>query len=294
MAGSAGGGAAYAGGVRVDLHTHSSESDGTDSPSQVVLAAVRAGLDVVALTDHDTTRGWAEAEATAVGQPIALVRGAELSCRADGASVHLLAYLYDADDAALLAEADKVRASRLERARAMVDRITVDHPLTWDDVVAQTQPGTTVGRPHIADALVAAGVVVDRTAAFASILATGSPYYVPYYATPLLPAIEMVRAAGGVPVIAHPGAAARGRVISDDTIRAAAAAGLAGLEIEHRDNPPAQRARLSALAAELGLLVTGASDFHGDGKPNRLGEHTTSPEVLADVVAQGRLPLVGP
>ncbi|KGM14786.1 metal-dependent phosphoesterase, partial [Actinotalea fermentans ATCC 43279 = JCM 9966 = DSM 3133] len=263
-------------------------------PADVVAAAARAGLDVVALTDHDTTRGWAEAEAAAVRHGVALVRGAELSCRADHASVHLLAYLHDPDDAALLAEGERIRRSRVERAREMVDRIAADHPLTWDDVLAQTQPGTTVGRPHIADALVAVGLVTDRGAAFASMLATGSPYYVPYYATALLPAVRMVRAAGGVPVLAHPGAAARGRVISDDTIRAAAHAGLAGLEVDHRDHTPAQRERLSALAVELGLLVTGASDYHGAGKPNRLGEHTTSPEVLAAVVAQGRLPLVGP
>jgi len=280
--------------VRVDLHTHSRVSDGTDSPAEVVAAAARAGLDVVALTDHDTTRGWAEAEAAAVRHHVALVRGAELSCRADGASVHLLSYLHDAGDADLLAEGERVRRSRVDRAREMVERIAADHALTWDDVLAQTQSGTTVGRPHIADALVAVGLVADRGEAFASILATGSPYYVPYYATALLSAVRMVRAAGGVPVLAHPGAAARGRIVSDGTIRAAAEAGLAGLEVDHRDHTPAQRARLSVLAADLGLLVTGSSDYHGAGKPNRLGERTTSPEVLAAVVAQGRLPIVGP
>ncbi len=280
--------------MRVDPHTHSRVSDGTDSPAELVAAAVQAGLDVVGLTDHDTTRGWAEAERAAVRHGISLLRGAELSCRAEGTSVHLLAYLYDPDDPDLLAEAERIRGSRLDRAQQIVERIAADHALTWDDVLAHTQPGTTVGRPHIADALVAAGIVADRSAAFASILATDSPYYVPYYATALLPAIRMVRAAGGVPVLAHPGAAARGRVITDETIRAAAEAGLAGLEIHHRDNPPEQRARLAALAADLGLLVTGSSDYHGAGKPNRLGEHTTAPEVLADLVAQGRLPVVAP
>lgn len=280
--------------MRVDLHTHSRVSDGTDSPTELVAAAAGAGLDVVALTDHDTTRGWAEAEVAAVRHGVALVRGAELSCRADHASVHLLSYLHDPDDADLLAEGERIRASRLGRARAMVDRIAVDHPLTWDDVLAQTQTGTTVGRPHIADALVALRVVADRGEAFASILATGSPYYVPYYATALLSAIAMVRAAGGVPVLAHPGAASRGRVVSDATIRAAADAGLAGLEVDHRDHTPAQRAHLAELAAELGLLVTGSSDYHGAGKPNRLGEHTTDRAVLEEVVAQGRLPVVGP
>jgi hypothetical protein len=279
--------------VRADLHTHSVASDGTDAPADLVAAAARAGLTLVALTDHDTTRGWAEAEVAAARFGVGLLRGAELSCRAGGISVHLLSYLHDPDDAALLAEGERVRASRQERLRAMVDRIAADLPLTWDDVVAQTRPGTTVGRPHIADALVALGVVPDRSAAFASLLATGSPYYVPYYATPLLDAVRMVRAAGGVPVMAHPGAAARGRVVSDTTIRAAAEAGLAGLEVDHRDHTPEQRAHLAALADELGLLVTGASDYHGAGKPNRLGEFTTAPEVVAAIAEQGRLPIVG-
>lgn len=279
--------------MRADLHTHSVASDGTDAPAEVVAAAARAGLDVVALTDHDTTRGWAEAADAAARHGVALVRGAELSCRAAGTSVHLLAYLHDPDDAALLAEADKVRASRVDRARAMVARIAADYPLTWDDVVAQTRPGTTVGRPHVADALVAIGVVPDRSAAFATLLGTGSPYYVPYYATPLLPAIAMVRAAGGVPVLAHPAASARGRVVPESTIREAVKVGLAGLEVDHRDHTPQQRARLRALADELGLLVTGSSDYHGTGKPNALGEHTTAPEVVAAIVEQGRLPVVG-
>jgi predicted metal-dependent phosphoesterase TrpH len=280
--------------VRVDLHTHSRVSDGTESPAELVAAAARAGLDVVALTDHDTTAGWDEAAAAAREHGVALVRGAELSCRAGGTSVHLLAYLHDPDDAALRAESERIRTSRVDRARRIVERIAVDHPLTWQDVLAQTQPGTTVGRPHIADALVAVGLVADREEAFATMLAAGSPYYVPYYATALADGIRMVRDAGGVPVLAHPGAATRGTVLSDDAIRAAARAGLAGLEVDHRDHTPAQRARLAGLAAELGLLVTGASDYHGTGKPNRLGENLTDPAVLAALVDQGRLPVVGP
>jgi predicted metal-dependent phosphoesterase TrpH len=138
------------------------------------------------------------------------------------------------------------------------------------------------------------GVVPDRSSAFTSILATGSPYYVPYYATDLLHGIALLRAAGGVTVMAHPGALARGRVVSDAAIRAAADAGLAGLEVEHRDNPPEQRARLANLAASFGLLVTGASDHHGRGKANLLGEHTTDLAVLEAIEAAGRLPVVRP
>jgi 3',5'-nucleoside bisphosphate phosphatase len=280
--------------VRIDLHTHSVVSDGTDTPQQVIAAAVAAGVDVIGLTDHDTTGGWDAAVAAAHQYGIALVRGAELSCRAEGSSVHLLAYLHDPDHPGLVAEGYRIRTERRERARIMVDRIAADHQLTWQEVMAQTRPGTTVGRPHIADALVARGICADRSEAFASLLATNSPYYVPYYATDVVKAVALVRAAGGVPVLAHPGAIGRGIVVSDATIRAAAQVGLAGLEIDHRDNPPRQRERLAALAAELGLLVTGASYYHGRGKSNLLGEHTTAPDVLAAIEEQGWLPVVRP
>ncbi len=280
--------------MRIDLHTHSVASDGTEPPEVVVAEAARAGLDVVALTDHDTTAGWAVAETAALRHGVALVRGAELSCRAEGTSVHLLAYLHDPADAGLLAEADRVRASRAGRAQEIVRRLAADYPVTWDDVLAQTGPDATVGRPHIADALVALGVLPDRSAAFTSLLTQDSPYYVQHYATDLVEAVRLVLAAGGVPVMAHPGASSRGRVLSDAAVRAAADAGLAGLEVDHRDHSPEQRARLAALAAELGLLVTGSSDYHGLGKPNLLGENTTAPSVLAAIAERGRLAVVGP
>jgi len=287
-------GAHYPGSVRADLHTHSSHSDGTQSPAELMASAAAAGLDAVALTDHDTTAGWAEAVAAVPSTGVALVRGMELSCRADGVSVHLLGYLHDAESPGLLEEAELVRASRMDRARRMVRRLAADYPLTWDDVMAQVGPEATVGRPHIADAQVVLGVVPDRGAAFGSLLSPGSPYYVPYYATDLRRAIALVRDAGGVPVMAHPGALGRGRVVSDATVRAAVDAGLAGLEVDHRDNPPDQRERFRGLAESLGLLVTGSSDYHGLGKENRLGEHTTDPAVLAAIESAGRLPVVRP
>lgn len=280
--------------MRIDLHTHSVASDGTDAPERVIAAAARAGVDVVALTDHDTTAGWAPAAAAVGRYPVALVRGAELSCRAEGVSVHLLSYLHDPADVALVAEADRIRASREGRAREMVRRLAMDFPLTWEDVMAHTGPDATVGRPHIADALVTKSVLPNRSAAFQSILANDSPYYVQHYATGLVRAIGLVLAAGGVPVIAHPGAATRGRILSDAAIREAAAAGLAGLEVRHRDHSPEQVARLTVLAAELGLLITGSSDYHGHGKPNLLGEHTTDPAVLAAIAERGRLAVVRP
>jgi predicted metal-dependent phosphoesterase TrpH len=249
---------------------------------------------VVALTDHDTTAGWAEATQAAAATGVAVVLGTEVSARARGISVHLLSYLQDPAHPALRAELTRTRTARLSRARTMVERLGQDFDLTWDDVVAQTRPDTTVGRPHIADALVARGVVADRSAAFAAMLVPRSKYYVPHYAPEVLDAVAAVRAAGGVPVFAHPGAQGRGRVVPDEVIEAMAVAGLAGLEVHHRDHSPEQVARLTALATRLGLLITGSSDYHGAGKPNRLGEHVTDPDVLAAIEEQGATAVVRP
>ncbi|GLY56454.1 metal-dependent phosphoesterase [Cellulosimicrobium cellulans] len=282
----------YPGPVRIDLHTHSTASDGTDAPGEVVEAAAAAGLDVVALTDHDTTAGWAQATDAALAHGVALVRGAEISARSGGISVHVLSYLHDPAHAALLAELDRTRDARTSRARRMVDLIAEDYPITWEDVLAQTVAGTTIGRPHIADALVAAGLAPDRSAAFATILATDTPYYVPHYAPDAVVAVRGIRAAGGVPVFAHPGADGRGRVVADAVIEEMAEAGLAGLEVFHRDHDERQRARLEDLARTLGLFVTGSSDYHGAGKPNRLGENTTAPTVLEQIEELGQLDVI--
>jgi predicted metal-dependent phosphoesterase TrpH len=273
--------------VLIDLHAHSTASDGTDSPGAVIQAAAAAGLDVVALTDHDSTAGWDEAAEAARRLGIVLVPGVEISCQAGGTSVHLLSYLHDPSDPALLAEAARTRQDRLTRARRMVGRIAVDYPLSWDDVLGQVTGEATVGRPHIADALVARGHVTDRAQAFAQVLAAGSPYFVPHYAPDAVTAVRLVRAAGGVPVMAHPRAGRRGRVVPETVIAGLAAAGLAGLEVDHRDHLTDERARLRELAADLGLLVTGASDYHGSGKENRLGEFVTDPEVFEAIVAAG-------
>jgi len=278
----------------IDLHTHSNASDGTESPAGVVESAAAAGLDVVALTDHDTTAGWDEAAEAAERTGVALVRGTEVSARSAGISVHLLSYLHDPAHPALVAQNDEVRLARSERARTMVRLLGRDFDVTWDDVLAQTEPGTTIGRPHIADALVHAGYAPDRSAAFASILRTGSDYYVPHYAPDALDAIRAVRAAGGVPVFAHPGADVRGRVVGDEVIEEMAAAGLLGLEVHHRDNGPDQQRRLTMMARSLDLFVTGSSDYHGAGKPNRLGENTTDPAVLALIEEIGRSDVIRP
>jgi predicted metal-dependent phosphoesterase TrpH len=280
--------------VVIDPHTHSSVSDGTQTPTELLRAAATAGVDVLGLTDHDTTAGWAEAAAAVAGTGVALLRGTEISCSADGISVHLLSYLQDPDDPDLAGELARARTSRTQRARLMVARIAMDHELRWADVEAQLEPGATVGRPHIADALVAKGYVSTRSDAFATILSARGPYYVRYYAPDVLHAVRLVRAAGGVPVMAHPQASLRGRVVGYEVIEAMAEAGLAGIEVDHRDHEDGARRELRALAGRLGLFVTGSSDYHGAGKPNLLAEHTTAPEVLAEIEAAGRLTLVRP
>ena len=274
--------------MRIDLHAHSNVSDGTETPADVMASAAREGLDVVALTDHDSTDGWAEASLAAVQFGVALVPGMEVSCRTEqGISVHLLSYLHDPAHAGLLEEITKAKDARLTRAERMVTLLAEDYPLSWDDVIHHVAPGATLGRPHIADALVAAGVVSDRSEAFTSILTSHSRYFVQHYAPEPALAVELVRAAGGVPVFAHPVASSRGRVVGERTYREMIDAGLAGLEVDHRDNSEEGREFLRGLAARHGLLITGSSDYHGTGKPNRLGEYLTAPEVFAQIEELG-------
>ncbi|MCB5275574.1 3',5'-nucleoside bisphosphate phosphatase [Arthrobacter sp. SO5] len=251
-------------------------------------SAAEAGLDVVALTDHDSTDGWAEAGVAAREHGVALVPGMEISCRtSEGISVHLLCYLQDPAHPGLLEEITKAKDARFTRAERMVSLLAEDYPLSWDDVIHHVAPGATLGRPHIADALVAAGVVADRTEAFDSILTSRSRYFVQHYAPDPALAVGLVRAAGGVPVFAHPVASARGRIVGERVYQEMIDAGLAGLEIDHRDNPEEGRVFLRRLAERHGLLVTGSSDYHGAGKPNLLGENVTSPEVFARIEELG-------
>lgn len=274
--------------MRIDLHAHSNVSDGTQAPGAVMASAADAELDVVALTDHDSTDGWAEASLAARRVGVALVPGMEISCRtSEGISVHLLSYLHDPAHPGLLEEITKAKDARFTRAERMVSLLAEDYPLSWDDVIHHVAPGATLGRPHIADALVAAGVVADRTEAFDSILTSHSRYFVQHYAPDPAFAVELVRAAGGVPVFAHPVATARGRIVGERVYQEMIDAGLAGLEIDHRDNPEEGRVFLRELADRHGLLVTGSSDYHGAGKPNRLGENLTSPEVFARIEELG-------
>ena len=278
--------------LRIDLHTHSTASDGTDSPAEVVAAAAAAGLDVVALTDHDTTSGWSAAGAV-LPAGMSLVRGAEFSCVAparDGEkaiSVHLLGYLFDPEHPAIVAEQLRLRTERVARLRQMTERMAAaGFPVDVDTVFALLPVGASAGRPHLARALVGAGVVASVDEAFAKLLYTGSPYYVEKVDTAAATAVAMVRAAGGVAVFAHPLARRRGRVVDETTIAELATAGLAGLEVDHPDHAPDDRARLRGLASDLGLVVTGSSDYHGTNKTTPIGAETTDPAQFEALVAR--------
>ncbi|HST65738.1 MAG TPA: PHP domain-containing protein [Mycobacteriales bacterium] len=285
----------------IDLHTHSTASDGTDSPAELVVAARAAGLDVVALTDHDTTVGWAPAIA-ALPDGLTLVPGLELSCRwnppdlSRSTELHLLAYLVDPAHPELAATLDRLRSSRLGRAQRMTERMAADGvPVRWERV-AQLSAGASAGRPHIARALVEAGIVGSVDEAFATLLSSRSPYHEPKEDLDALTGVRLVLAAGGVPVFAHPLARMRGRVVGDDAVTAMAAAGLAGLEIDHPDHTEADRAHLRALAGDLGLLVTGSSDYHGSNKRVRVGGGgNTAPDQYDKLVslATGSAPVSG-
>jgi predicted metal-dependent phosphoesterase TrpH len=279
----------------IDLHAHTSVSDGTETPTQLVRAALAAGLGTIAITDHDSTAGWQEARGAAAGTGLTVIPGMELSTNWGPASVHMLAYLFDPSNGDIVIETARIRDGRLHRAELIVNRIAEDYALTWDDVLAQSIDGGTIGRPHIADALVARGHVPNRSAAFESILHWRSGYYEKYYAPSPLRGVQMIVDAGGVAVLAHPATHGRYRMIDEDSLATLADAGLFGLEVHHRDNTDDGKERLFELAAKFNLAVTGSSDYHGEGKPNRLAENTTSPEVLAQIIERGTgsTPFVG-
>lgn len=272
--------------MTIDLHTHSRVSDGTASPRELVHAAAAAGLDVVALTDHDTTLGWDEAAAAATDAGIGLVRGIEISTRFRDAGVHLLAYLPDAADAALQAELARIVQGREDRVPAMLARLRdVGIPATEEALAASAGDSEVTGRPHVADLLVRLGVVRDRDQAFAEYLSDGGPAFVDRYAADLVAMISLVRGAGGVPVIAHPWGRGSAHVLDEPAIVVLKKAGLAGLEVDHLDHDPHTRDRLRAIAGRLDLVVTGSSDHHGTGKTGHdLGCETTAPDQLARIL----------
>ncbi len=272
----------------IDLHTHSDASDGTDTPTELVLGAAAAGLDVVAITDHDTTGGWAEA-AAARPPSLTLIRGSEFSTQVSAGgyahSIHLLGYLFDPQDPAVVQEQARLKAERRRRGLAIVQRMVEGGlPITAGQVldIAGNAP---VGRPHIGRALVAAGVVSSVDEAFASHLSGRGPYYVKKVDTDLQLAVAMITAAGGASVIAHPRGRGESRALSAELIGELAGIGLTGLEVDHPDHNETERAELRGIAARYGLLTTGSSDYHGHNKKLVLGQESTAPEVLEALIA---------
>ncbi|MGO9140726.1 MAG: PHP domain-containing protein [Streptosporangiaceae bacterium] len=284
--------------IRADLHSHSTASDGTTSPAEVMSRAAAAGLDVIALTDHDTVAGHAEARAALADlRPgLTLMPGMELSCRLHGHSVHMLAYLFDPADPELGGELAHIRASREDRARAMVRRLQeLGVDVSWDQVEAIAAGGV-VGRPHIARALAAGGVIASPDEAFSpEWIGPGGRAYVSRYALDPVRAIELVRGAGGVTVLAHPRGASRGWQIPDDQIAMLAAAGLSGVEIDHPQQDQAERSRLRTLAASLGLVASGGSDDHGALTGYRIGTEIAPDDAYQRLVAgaTGAVPVTG-
>ena len=266
--------------MRIDLHTHSRASDGTDTPAGLVRAAVDAGIDVLAITDHDTAAGWAEATRSADEVALTLVPGMEISTNHHGRGVHLLAYFPDPAHPPLADELAKVLHGREARVPTMVARLNgLGIEITEDDVREAAHGASASGRPHVADALVTLGVVPDRTTAFDRYLGWGRPAHVDRYAAPLETAIRAVAGAGGVSVVAHPwGRGGLGRP-DEATFAALRDLGLSGIEVDHQDHDATTRERLRAIARNLDLVVTGSSDYHGDGKvDHELGCNTTAPE----------------
>ena len=263
----------------IDLHTHTNFSDGTDSPTQLINKALAAGISVLGLTDHDSISGWQEA-ITALRPGISLVPGAEISCQtSDGISVHILGLLFDSENLELMGTMQATRENRHGRMAKIITRLNeAGIDISMQDVLDQLAEGATLGRPHLADALVEKGVVASRDEAFTQMLHNKSKYYVSHYSPLPEVAIKMIKAAGGVSVIAHPMASHRGRTISLETFGSLIDAGLDGVEVDHRDHSPDEKTQLIELAKQNNLVMTGASDYHGNGKLNQLGEYVTMPE----------------
>ena len=263
----------------IDLHTHTTCSDGTDRPRDLVNKAIVQGLEVLGIADHDTTSGWEEARQALRGS-LKLALGAEISClTTDGVSVHMLGMLFDPNHKEMQTVLEETRDGRLPRMRKMIEKMRAEGmDISIEDVEKAMPVGATMGRPHLADALVAKKIVKSRDEAFIDLLHNDSRFYVSHAAPTPVEAIALIRRAGGVAVIAHPFASHRGQILKPDDFADLVAAGLNGIEVDHRDQNPDERAMLRLIAQELDLVVTGSSDYHGTGKMNLLAENHTSRE----------------
>ena len=271
----------------IDLHSHTTCSDGTDRPRELVNKAIVQGLEVLGISDHDTTSGWEEATQALRGK-LQLVLGAEISClTTDGISVHMLGMLFDPKHIEMQTMLEETRDGRLPRMRKMIEKMRAEGmDISIEDVKNAMPVGATMGRPHLADALVAKKIVKSRDEAFIDLLHNESRFYVSHAAPTPVEAIAMIRSAGGVAVIAHPFASHRGQVLKTEDFADLVAAGLNGIEVDHRDQNPDERAMLRVIAQELDLVVTGSSDYHGTGKLNSLAENHTSREQWQKLEAQ--------
>jgi predicted metal-dependent phosphoesterase TrpH len=271
----------------IDLHTHTTCSDGTDTPRELVNKAIVQGIEVLGITDHDTTSGWQEATQTLRGS-LQLALGAEISCLTnDGISVHMLGMLFDPNHQEMQTVLEETRDGRLPRMRKMIEKMRAEGmDISIEDVEKAMPVGATMGRPHLADALVSKKIVKSRDEAFIDLLHNDSRFYVSHAAPTPVEAIALIRRAGGVAVIAHPFASHRGQILKADDFADLVAAGLNGIEVDHRDQNPAERAMLRVITQELDLVVTGSSDYHGTGKMNLLAENHTSREQWQRLEAQ--------
>ena len=271
----------------IDLHTHTTCSDGTDSPRELVNKAIVQGLAVLGISDHDTTSGWTEATESLRGS-LKLVLGSEISCLTnDGVSVHMLGLLFDPEHEEMQRVLEETRDGRLPRMRKMIEKMQAEGmDISIQDVELAMPAGATMGRPHLADALVAKKIVKSRDEAFIDLLHNESRFYVSHAAPTPVEAIKLIRSAGGVAVIAHPFASRRGQILRPEDFADLVTAGLNGIEIDHRDQNPDERAILRTIAHELDLIITGSSDYHGTGKMNSLAENHTHEEQWAKLESQ--------
>mgnify|MGYP000869153372 CR=1 FL=1 len=277
--------------MRIDLHTHSRVSDGTDTPTMLAMKAFQAGLDVIALTDHDTFDGVAEAAEAGKRIGLKVLTGIEISCKHEGRTVHLLGYGCDLWNRALNEELAKIRVGRTQRLPEMCRLLTeLGHPITVEEIMATAQGAPSLGRPHVADTLVAKGVVANRQEAFDSFLAQGRPAYVPRYSLEVGKAIDLVHAAHGVAVLAHPWAPITREALSAPVIeKLVREHELEGIETDHNDHDRETRLLLFEMGARLGLLRTGSSDYHGSARPERtLGCFTTRKSAYLELLARIR------
>lgn len=280
--------------TRIDPHAHTTHSDGTDTPEELIVLAKKAGLDVVGITDHDTTSGWAEAESASQKHGLGLIRGAEISSLGHGYPVHVLALLFDGEDENLQSILSLARESRATRLQKITENLEEDFPrVKWENVFARAA-GAPLGRPHLADELVAQGYFSVRDEAFETVLHPHGPYYVRQTSVEPAEAVEAIRKAGGVAIFAHPRATKRGRMIPEVVYEEMVDAGVFALEMDHRDHDEEGRREVARLAKRFNLEVTGGSDYHGSGKPNLLGENLTSPKILDKIEAQAALPVLRP